>query len=141
MTDVTHIEARAFHRYGKIVKVVRKSTKQPHGKLVDACVKWLFAHGVFCWVNRTGSLPVPAYQRKDGTWSENRRLPYGKKGSGDIIGCTRNGKHIEVEAKVDRDEQRHEQSDHEQRIKEKRGLYYVIYDVEELEQHKAEILG
>jgi len=59
---------------------------------------------------------------------------YGIIGSGDIIGCTRSGRHFEIECKKGAGgRQSQEQQDRQREVCAHGGIYLVVHDVIELE--------
>jgi hypothetical protein len=59
--------------------VIVPSAEPTEGEIVNACIRWLFAHGGFVWRNNTGAWTPPG---------GSKPIYYGKKGSADIIGLT-----------------------------------------------------
>lgn len=94
-----------------------------------ACFDWLFDAGCEVWSHPTGS------------WKpEGRpRIYYGRKGSGDIVGLTRHGRFIAVEVKIWPDKQTKEQKEFQSKVEKKNGIYVLVYDINDLEDRRAEI--
>lgn len=91
--------------------------------VLDECKAWLEARG--CMVNRlnNGSFCTA------GGW---RR--YGILGGGDLLGCTRDGRHFEIEVKKGRGGRlRVEQQRRRDKCLAHNAIYLVVHDVEELE--------
>jgi hypothetical protein len=108
----------------------RKPKKQGESKIRDACKDLLVQWGCFVWVNRTGM-----YSPRPGV-----KIPYGKKGSSDIIGCTRTGIFIGVETK-DTTDQTGPQKDFQDSIEKRGGIYILAYSVDDVIKRKEEILA
>jgi hypothetical protein len=92
-------------------------------KVLEECKAWLEAHG--CMVDRLNN---GCFQTAGG-W---RR--YGIIGGGDLLGCTRDGRHFEIEVKkgaggrLSTAQQRRRD-----RVTAHNGIYLVVHDVTELE--------
>lgn len=102
--------------------------KVRESQVVDACMKWLWAHGVFCWRNNTGAL-------RD---KKNRLIRFGKVGSPDIIGiapwssCHR-GRFIGVECKSDIGKLTPHQEAFCEQVTTHSGIYIVARSIDDLE--------
>lgn len=109
------------------------------GHIVNACMRWLCVHGCYVWRQNTG-VAYREYVTKAGV---KKRYPirFGQRGSGDIVGMTPTGRHIEVECKTETGEQRMWQRYHEDRLKEKGALYILARSADDLEARKEEILA
>lgn len=107
--------------------------------VVAACIKWLYAHGCIAFRNNSGAFKT-SYTRKDGTTSESL-VRFGRKGWGDIVGCTKHGRYLEVEAKAEKGKQSPEQKQHQADVEARGGLYILARSVDDLEAKKQEILG
>lgn len=99
--------------------------------VVNACIRWLIMHGVFCWRNNSG-----AYKTESGAY-----VRYGYKGSPDIVGITKSGRFLGVEAKFGKNTQSPHQRAFQAQCEVNNGLYIVAYSIDDLEAHKQEILG
>ena len=108
-----------------------KRPKVTENQVVNDCIRWLFFHGCFVWRNNTGKL-----RGAGGHW-----VRFGKKGSGDIIGLTGRGKHIEIECKRPGKDAEDHQKAHGERIEAMGGIYIVATGVEDLEKRKWEIVA
>jgi len=73
----------------------------------------------YLWSNQTG------VSRTGGRW-----IPFGEKGSPDIIGCIR-GQFIGVEVKVGKDKWRDDQKAFCERIKKAGGYYFLVKSVDD----------
>ena len=107
----------------------RKRTKtrtHPETQLVHDCLVWLKEHKIFAFRQNTGTL-----------WVGNCPISYGLKGAGDITGLLPNGLRLEIECKVGYNKQSQVQKDFQTKIEKNKGIYLLVYSVEEL----AEALG
>ena len=100
-----------------------------HGQLKRRVFDWLYEQGCFVWNNNTGSWKPEGQPR----------IYYGKKGSADVLGLTRHGRHIEVEVKVKPDKQNEDQVKHQQEVESRNGIYVLVYSLDDLEARKGEI--
>lgn len=107
----------------------KKPQKQNEGQVVNACMRWLFHHGVYCWRNNTGKLPD-----KSGRW-----VSFGCRGSADILGVV-NGKFIAVECKAGRNDLSAEQKLWRDRVQEKGGIYILARSTDDLEERAGDFL-
>ena len=94
-------------------------------------MRWLLWNKVFCWRQNTG-----AYKSETGTW-----VRYGFPGSPDIIGMTKSGKWLGIEAKTGKGKLNENQIKFMQQVIENNGVYIVARSVHDLEAMKAVILG
>jgi hypothetical protein len=99
-----------------------------HADLIAQIVTYLNALGAFVWPNRTG-----AYKR-GGVW-----IPYGKPGSGDIIGMLEDGRFITVECKIRKDRHRDKQKEFALLTEQHKGIYIICKSFEEFEVEYAKI--
>ena len=60
-----------------------------HKELIRIACEWLAIAGYFAWPNRTGAAEI-----------DGRFIPFGKKGSGDILCVLNGGRHAEFEGLV-----------------------------------------
>src|SRR4051812_9720741 len=93
-------ETRIFKGFGKSrKKSAPKVVVTPEGAIVNACIKWLWAHGIKARRQNTGA-HKKEYTRKDGTTGASW-IRYGKKGAGDFIFCLKpHGRYGEIECKT-----------------------------------------
>ncbi len=91
-----------------------------HRELIRAASERLAIDGYFAWPNRTGAAEI-----------EGRFIPFGKKGSGDILACV-NSRHMEFEGKTGKAVQSKGQKIHQRKVEENGGLYLVFHTVDEL---------
>jgi hypothetical protein len=96
----------------------KRVKKQAEGAVKNACIRALYLLGCFVWNNPTGAWRTP-----QGAW-----VPYGKKGSSDIIGLTPNGRMICVECKQGKNDTSLEQDEFRRLILEKKGIYILARD-------------
>jgi len=102
------------------------------GEVVSACIKWLLANNCFIWRNNSGAFKA----------SHGNFIRFGKKGSGDIIGLTPNGRFIAVECKYADGQMSKEQEEFRKEIIKRGGIYIVARDsAMALEENKALILS
>src|SRR5262249_51604772 len=112
----------------------------PESAIVNACIRWLWAHGIKARRQNTGA-HKHEYTRKDGSKGESW-VRYGKKGAGDIVACVKpHGRYLEVECKTERGVQDSDQIAHQKEIEADGGLYILARSVECLEARREEILG
>lgn len=103
-------------------------TKKPDPPFLTAnvltaqAIGYLTLCGCFVWRNNTGSYKP----------DEKRFLRFGKKGSGDIIGMTRDGRFLSVEVKVGRDRVSKTQLEFMDEVIERGGLALVIHNFDDL---------
>lgn len=107
-----------------------KRGKQPHGALVNQCIRWLYLNGCFVWENKSG-----AWKTDSG-----RPIRYGKVGSTDIIGMTRTGKFIGVEVKVGKDTLKPQQEMFRDRMLAHGAIYVEARSLDDLEGVKDLII-
>lgn len=101
--------------------------------VVNACIRWLFFNGCFCWRNNSGGWKPTGSKRV---------IRYGKTGSSDIIGVTPNGRFVGVECKYGDGELSSHQEEFRRSIIAKNGIYIVARDsVQALEDNKHIILS
>jgi len=89
---------------------------------------YLAYRGIEAWRNNTGAI----YRR-------GRLIRFGEKGSGDIIGVLKDGRHIEVEVKTPEGELSDDQKRHAHRVQRNGGVYIVATCLEELHRKLKEI--
>ena len=104
----------------------------PESAILSACLKWLWANGVFCWRNNTG-----AY-RPEGS---GRFIRFGKKGSADIIGVNPHGRFVAVETKRKGKKLETHQEQFKQMIQEKFGVFVLAHSIDDLEANRDIILS
>lgn len=107
-----------------------KPKKQSESKVRDACKDLLRLWGCFVWVNRTGM-----YSPRQG-----QKIPYGLKGSGDLMGMNPSGRFLEVECKYGKNDQSEAQLFHQAAVERHGGIYVLAYSVDDLERNKQKIL-
>lgn len=107
-------------------------TKQKEGIVVKACIQWLWANKCEFIRNNTGAIKTSA----------GHYLRFGKKGSGDIVFCTPNGRYGEVECKSSTGVMSPEQEAHRKLIMARGGLYIIARgSADALENMKEQILS
>lgn len=108
-------------------------------------LEWLALNRVFAWRNNTGAgwlIPANvAKKRKLRLPPEAIWIEFGKVGSGDSIGLTRYGRHLEVENKQGGGRQSPGQKTHQKMVEENGGLYFVSRDAGDLEGNRGAIVG
>jgi hypothetical protein len=107
--------------------------------VVHACLMWFFAHGMEPIRNNTGGFTKRYTSKKTGV-TKSHFVRFGKKGTGDIIVCTKTGKWCEVEAKGD-GEQNAEQAERQKHVESLGGIYILARSIDDLEARRALILG
>lgn len=112
-------------------KPTRKNKRVESG-IVNAAIRWLWAHGCFVWRNNTGAYKPAGC---------DRYIKYGTPGSGDIIGVNPHGRFISIEAKTKSGRLSDQQELFRNRVQEKGGVYVIARSIEDLEQRKGEILA
>lgn len=105
-----------------------KPQKRDESKLVKAAIDYLNLMGCFVWRNQTG---VSRPMRSDGGTGY---VPFGKVGSGDILGMTPTGRFISVECKVKGRKPTEHQEAFAAAVRKHGGIAMVIYDLDELEE-------
>lgn len=105
--------------------------KVPESAVVNACIKWLWANGVYCWRQNTG-----AFKPKD----SNRFIRYGIPGCADILGVAK-GRFIAIECKSARGKTSPLQEAFKKHIEDHGGIYIVARSIDDLEALKGEILA
>lgn len=101
-------------------------------QVVNACLRWLIMNGVFAWRNNSGG-----YKPEN----SNRYIRYGFKGSPDIIGMTKKGVFLGIEAKFGSNSQSPSQRAFQAQAEKNNGLYLVVRSLDDLEAHRGEILA
>ena len=105
-----------------VASVSKGSNEEGHSALVKAALEELAIRGHFAWGNRA---ETPRF-------IEGRFIPFGKKGSADILIVLPGGRHGEAEAKTGEAEQRKEQKIHQRMVEKNGGLYVVFRSVKDL---------
>lgn len=105
--------------------------------LVSAIIKWLYAYGMQPVRNNTGAFSK-TYTNKAGK-AKTSFIRVGKKGSGDILVCTKGGKWCEIEAKSDTGHQQPEQIERQKHIESMGGIYILARSLDDLEKRKHEL--
>ena len=95
-------------------------------QVVQSCIQWLLMKGCFIWRNNTG-----AHKTEAGHY-----VRFGLKGSPDIIGMTKRGQFVGVEAKYGKNTLSPEQQVFGAKSKEHNGIYIVAYSTDDLEKNK-----
>ena len=101
-------------------------TAAEHSALIREACEWLACHGYFAWPNRTGSAVI-----------DGRRIPFGKKGSADILCVLPGGIHGEFEGKTGNAVQKKPQKAHQRQVEKRGGVYFVFHSVAELKDEIA----
>lgn len=141
MTPPRDYEAEAYGAFGKRNKSPPVQTiKTRESDIVNACIRWFWAHGIKARRQNTGAHPF-TYTKNDGT-KNTRYVRYGKKGAGDIVMCIKSqgGRYAECECKRPGETQDPDQIAHQQEVEEQGGLYILAYGIESLEAQKDLIL-
>ena len=107
--------------------------------VVHACLMWFFAHGMEPIRNNSGGFTKRYTSKKTGQ-TKSHFVKFGKKGTGDILVCTKTGKWCEVEAKGD-GEQTPEQVERQAHVERMGGIYILARSTDDLVSRKCEILG
>lgn len=87
----------------------------------NAIIKYLTVLGCYVWRQNTVGIA-------------GRRIAKSSRGVGDIIGLTRDGRHIEVEIKTGADKLRDEQIIHGEAVQRRNGLYFVAKTFDDFEK-------
>lgn len=119
-------------RTGRWDNMLPQLGKPTEGQVVNACIKWLFAHGCYVWRQNVGAF------KPDGS---NRFIRFGMAGLADILGVTPSGRFIACECKVGKNKQQNAQIEFQRRVEEKNGIYVLAYSVDDLEARTREILA
>lgn len=95
-----------------------------HEKLLRQCLLELSTYGYLVWNNRTGAVKTASnfFQR------------YGLKGSGDIIGCSPDGRFACFEIKTGSAVQNKHQKAFERAISKRNGVYLLIRSMDQLKE-------
>jgi len=109
-----------------------KKPKVYESSVVDACIKWLCAQGLFCWRNNSG-----AYKPEGG----NSYVRYGYPGSSDILAINKQGTLVCIECKSDTGKLTDKQIAFGQKITASNGVYVMARGIDDLERNRAAILG
>lgn len=117
----------------KAPRKTKGKAASPEGAVVRACLQYLQMLGCFVWRNNSGGYTPYS--------DSGRVVRYGKVGSGDIIGLTPTGRHIEIEAKFGNNKQSEYQLEHQRKIESHNGIYILAYSVSDIEARKLEILA
>lgn len=138
---ITEAEYQAMRQRAPIVRLndtlaqlkprKKPTYKTPESAVKAACMGWLAAHKVFAWRNNSG-----AVKTESGFW-----LKFGLKGSSDILGICKNGRFLAVECKSDIGQLRDEQKLFRDNVMANGGLFIVARSTDDLEKHRAEIVG
>lgn len=109
-----------------------KQRQIPESQIVNACLRWLWLHGCYVWRNNSGAW------KPEGA---DRYIHYGTPGSADIIGVTRCGRFIAVEAKTLKGKLSPLQEVFKERVEDHNGIFILARSIDDLELRKAEIKG
>ncbi len=98
----------------------------PANQLAKIVILKCNAAGMYVWRNNTVGVfdPVKKIYRQNVT----------HRGVGDVIGVTKDGRHIEFEIKIGRDSQNEFQIAHEKEIVKRNGLYFVVKDESDVDK-------
>ncbi len=96
-------------------------TAAAHRELIRAACERLAIEGYLAWPNRTGATEIAG-----------RYIPFGKIGSGDIVGVLNCGTHFEGEGKTGDAVQTREQKIHQSRLEKRNAVYILFHTVDEL---------
>lgn len=109
--------------------MMMNSDRLKESEVLRQCLAYLCGHGFFVWRNNTG-----AYKDKSG-----RFIRFGKKGSSDIIGVTRDGRILCVECKREKGGKlSDEQAEFLARIRSFNGVAIVASSLNELKSKLQE---
>ena len=114
-------------------KVVKKagSQKITETQLVKQIIQYLNYSGHFVWRSNTGSV-TSSYKDKAGR-TKSRFIRFGFKGVSDIIGISKNGTMIAIEAKVGYNKPTQFQKDFLESVKDRGGIAIVAYCLEDVQ--------
>jgi hypothetical protein len=99
---------------------------EAHNALVRDALHELAIQGYCCWKNETGCWFD--YTVVNGKLKKGRPHPYGKIGSGDIMGILPpTGRHMEFEAKTGTGRQGENQEGHQEFAVERNGGIYILF--------------
>jgi len=98
----------------------------PEKDIQKAILEYLQIKGYFCWRNNTGA-QSSQYNGK------TRFFQYGFKGSGDILGLTKEGKFFSIEVKAKGKKPTDSQVEFIQNITKNKGIAFVAYSVEDVQ--------
>lgn len=121
-------------------KLPLSDLKAKEGKVVQACIAWLYHHGCDVMRCNTGTAHR-SYTLKSTGQEKQYRIRFGKLGAGDIIACSPTGKWIEVECKNAIGRQRLAQIERQRQIEKRRGIYILARSTDDLDARKGEILA
>lgn len=119
---------------------MRKAAAPSESNILNACLRWLYAHGLQPIRNNTGAFSKKYLSKKTGM-EVNHYVRVGKKGSGDILVCGAGGRWIEIEAKRQDGRQEEAQIERQRHVEAMGGVYILARSVEALEARKEEIMG
>lgn len=94
-------------------------------QLVYSCLSMLNIMGFYCWRNNTGALKDVA----------GRMVKFGKPGSADILGVTKEGRFIAVECKTKKGKLSPLQEIFLEEVRKRGGIAVVVHSVDELLEH------
>jgi len=95
-----------------------------------AILDYLKLRQIFCWRNNSGARKF-AYQRKDGKVTNNF-FQWGKTGSGDIIGMTRDGRFLSIEVKALGKKPTEAQEEFMAEVQKNGGIAFVAWSVDDV---------
>jgi hypothetical protein len=98
----------------------------PEKDIQKAILEYLQIKGYFCWRNNTGAV-TNSYNGKE------RFFRYGKAGSGDILGLTKEGKFFSIEVKAKGKKPTPAQVEFIRNITCNKGIAFVAYSVEDVQ--------
>lgn len=107
--------------------------------VLSACMGWCRQNGLDPIRNNTGAFTKEYRSKKTGAISKHH-IRVGKKGSGDILACTKSGRWLEIEAKGSDGKQSPEQVLRQRYIEAMGGIYILARSVDDLEARRGEIL-
>jgi hypothetical protein len=86
-------------------------------ELQNLIIEYLQAKGIYCWRSNVG---------------RKKNMHFGKKGSADITGITKDGRRLEVEVKDENGKQSEEQVKFQQAIDENKGIYILAKSLDDV---------
>ena len=101
-----------------------KAVKTSEKEVLKACLEYLELRGYMAWRNNSGAYKTP----------EGRLVRFGKAGSPDIIGLTKEGRFIGIECKSDTGILSDWQKAHRDMVIKNKGLYVLARSIEDLQE-------
>jgi len=120
---------RAERPLERIIKEKRYIKGRPiptEAEVQKAILEYLGYKGYFCWRNNTGAI------KTHNRYGKERFFKFGRSGSGDILGLTKDGRFFTIEVKSVGGRIRPFQHDFMEEVRKNKGLVIVAYSLDDV---------